>query len=112
MATILRSAGEIIPLSDLSLSALQLAVGGDIQGVTTHDGRVMYINEEGKLQHLPVNDAATQLYQHGTYDPIVGDVVVLTHEETYAEQEAALSSDLDEEEAFLPGNPYEYGDRD
>ena len=31
-------------------------------------------------------------------------------EDTYAEQEALLSLDLDEEEDFGPGNPREYGD--
>lgn len=110
MATIVRTTGETLSLSDLSLASLQLAVGGYIEAVTTHDNCTMYINEEGKRQGLPVNRAATSRYRHGRYDSIVGDVVVLTAEETCAEQEQLFPLDLDEEDAFLPGNPAEYGD--
>ncbi len=47
----------------------------------------MYINENGKLDGLPLNCKATLLYQYGEHDPIVGDAVVLTAAETKAEEE-------------------------
>ena len=50
--------------------------GGWIQIVQTRDGRLMVLDEEGKLKGFPVNRVATGLYQHGAQDPIVGDVLV------------------------------------
>ena len=87
MATILRTNGTQAPLMDLSLEALQAAVGGDIELVYTHDGRAMYINENGKLDGLPLNAQATQIYRYGRTDPIVGTAVVLTAKETKRELE-------------------------
>ena len=84
MATLLRTTGEILQLNDLSLAALQLAVGGFIEGITTYDDRIMYINEEGELLGLPINQYATELTKFW-YEAIFGDVVILTPEETQAE---------------------------
>jgi hypothetical protein len=57
-----------------------------LQGFIEHvsiikDGKVvgsMYVNEEGKLMGLPVNNVATTLYLRGRYgyDVIVGDALV------------------------------------
>ena len=87
MATILRTNGRQERLTDLSLDTLQQAVGGYIELTRTHDGRIMYINENGKLDGLLLNHKATLLYQYGEHDPIMGDAVVLTMAETKAEEE-------------------------
>ena len=54
-----------------------------IQICETHDGRLLLVDEEGKLAGKRVNAAATALYIYGAYDPIVGDVIVCgTHQLT------------------------------
>lgn len=57
-------------------------VGGWIECVPLKNNGDMYVNEEGKLIGLPVNDVATLLADHFGYkrqlfDLIVGDVVIL-----------------------------------
>jgi len=47
-----------------------------IQVCETHDGRVLLVDEEGKLADKRVNEAATALYLYGADDPIVGDAIV------------------------------------
>ena len=61
------------------LKELQALVGGYIEIVAApnHPGRVLVINENGKLIGLPFNKNATAL---STYEPIVGDVVVTLSE--------------------------------
>ena len=54
-----------------------------IQIRETHDGRLLLMDEEGKLTDKRVNVAATALYAYGAYDPIVGNVIVCdTHQLT------------------------------
>jgi hypothetical protein len=55
---------------------LQEMVGGYIEIVKTIDGRVMVINEMGKLLNLPLNKQATRIYLYGRSDPIVGPALV------------------------------------
>lgn len=55
------------------LEALQSFVGGYIEIIPTKDGRLMVINEEGRLKNLSYNMTATDLVE---YDLIVGDVLV------------------------------------
>lgn len=61
-----------------SLDELQAVVGGYIELVRLSRGRDMWINEEGKLNELPINLAATKLWHevYGPNDIIVGDVMV------------------------------------
>ena len=47
--------------------------GGPIEIVGTRDGRLMILNEEGRLTGLPLNKKATELYGRNV---IVGDVLV------------------------------------
>ena len=64
-----------------TLEELQKAIGGGyIEVVHTKDGRLMVIDEEGKLKGFPVNHVATALYRYGSQDPIVGDVLVCDDE--------------------------------
>lgn len=71
-----------------SLDALQSVVGGNIEAVNLPklgDRTHLYINEEGKLDGLPVNIPATRLarvYGHiGDEDVIVGPCIVLGGDE-------------------------------
>lgn len=63
--------------SHADLKFLQGAVRGYIEVVYLSNGWLMIVNEEGKINGLPVNDLATTIYQihHGESDIIVGDVV-------------------------------------
>lgn len=66
-----------------SLEELQGYVGGHIELTRTNKPvRDMYIDEEGKLKSKPINVKATELYQYGNHDPIVGDVVVIETKRT------------------------------
>lgn len=69
--------------SDYKLEQLQQIVGGHIEVVSLKDGRIIVLNEEGKLEGLPVNWAATKLFQkdYGPEDIIVGNVLVCRSEE-------------------------------
>lgn len=67
MAEIIKMTGEItsvVPESKngkFTLSELQGAVGGYIELVHLADGRLMVVNEEGKLMDLSLNMKATTL---------------------------------------------------
>ena len=65
---------------DFQLRELQEIVGGYIQIISLHDGRLMVLNEEGKLLALPYNNDATEIAQEAEaifdYDFIAGDVLV------------------------------------
>lgn len=66
-------------LIDGELKTLQTKVGGYVELVRLSTGIDMYINEEGKLQGLPINKVATQLYRHFrkvTDDLIVGNAIL------------------------------------
>lgn len=63
--------------TDFKLVELQGFVGGYIEVVTLDNGRIMVVNEEGKLLGLDYNIGATNLvYECGIKDLIVGDVLV------------------------------------
>lgn len=62
------------------LEELQEIVGGFIEIISLHDGRMMVINEEGKLNGLPYNDLATDIAHdaNAIYDDdfVVGDILI------------------------------------
>ena len=60
-----------------SLEELQRIVGGYIEIKRITDECLMVVNEEGKLNGLPINDRATKLYRTCilTDDFIVGDAL-------------------------------------
>jgi hypothetical protein len=81
MATLIKSNGEeinVIPNNkkDFQLDELQKYVGGFIEVVRTKGNKIMVINEEGKINDLPINQKASQLYQYNEFDFIVGDVLI------------------------------------
>ena len=81
MATLIKSNGEeinVIPNNkkDFQLDELQKYVGGFIEVVRTKGNKIMVINEEGKINDLPINQKASQFYQYNEFDFIVGDVLI------------------------------------
>ena len=62
-----------------SLAEAQKAVGGFVQVLFLKDGRQMLVNEEGKLNGLPLNSEATKLARGliSANDYIVGNVLIL-----------------------------------
>jgi hypothetical protein len=86
MATLFKTDGtqtEVSPKNGrkFTLEELQGYVEGFIEVVRTHDGRLMVIDEEGKLKGKPYNRGATHLYECGSRDPIVGDAIIGTRKE-------------------------------
>ena len=59
-----------------SLSQLQGIVGGYIEVITTPSGLEMVLNEEGKLNGLPLNEKATMMSGLWPRDVIVGSVLL------------------------------------
>ena len=82
--------GEVLPIPqvgedihpangrDFKLPEIQALVGGLIEVFPLGDGQIMVCNEDGKIEHLPVNVEATIIFRsvYGPVDTIVGDVVV------------------------------------
>lgn len=60
--------------TDFTLEELNEFVGGYIEIVYLNDGRLMVVNEEGKLKALPINVRATALY--GSVDIITGNALI------------------------------------
>jgi hypothetical protein len=68
---------QVIPFVDNQLKTMQTAVGGYIEAIKLAPDLVMWVNEDGKMNKLPFNQAATSIfmkYGKGT-DFIVGQVV-------------------------------------
>lgn len=65
-----------------TLKELQDFVGGWIEVGYLDDGRLMVVNEEGKVNNLPYNSRATEIYQEHVYrgDVILGNAVVMDAE--------------------------------
>jgi len=75
-ATLIKTDGQISLIeryTPFKLETLQKLVNGYIEIVPTKDGKLMVLNEEGKLKNLPINMTATNMVE---LDVIVGDVVV------------------------------------
>ncbi len=79
-ALVITTAGEmsIIDLAENELATLQAKVGGWVQMVDLNDNLTLWCNEEGKLEGLPLNRYATELWEsvYGKTDIIVGDIVL------------------------------------
>jgi hypothetical protein len=78
---ILKADGTTEEFNDNSLDGLQKAVGGYIQIIPTLDGKIMVLNEEGKMNDLPYNKKATEMANIFPNDYIVGDVVIAEENE-------------------------------
>lgn len=63
----------------VSYATLSRAVGGMIEAVTLPSGLTLWVNEEGKMNGLPVNDYATRLFDSAFgsgIDIIVGNAII------------------------------------
>jgi hypothetical protein len=80
--------------TDFQLDELQSFVEGHIEIVPLPDGRIMVINEEGRLLDLPRNEQATQLAQLPSCEEIWKQKLIM--------QEAGYTV-ID---ATLPGEPF------
>jgi hypothetical protein len=86
MGLIIKTNGEekeILPASKkdgFSAREIQAVVGGHFEIVYATDGRMILLNEEGKLDGLARNEKATALYGNPN-DYIVGDVIVCNESE-------------------------------
>lgn len=72
-----------------TLQELQAFVGGYIEAVYLSDGRIMFINEDGKREELPINAIATELARMSglaPWDQIVGPAIVCTRAEIAEEE--------------------------
>lgn len=82
ISTLLKANGEIRHYAPagkkFTLDELQKAVGGLIEFVQTPKGNILVVNEEGKINDLPLNVAATLIIQKGGIpDVIVGDALYI-----------------------------------
>lgn len=71
------------------LLTLQMAVGGLIEAKTLEGGYTLYMNEEGKLDNLPINERATEIWLANFPnfpDVILGDVVIAGGRDEEGEQ--------------------------
>jgi hypothetical protein len=55
-------------------------VGGYIECIYLKDGKVLVVNEDGKMLGLPENQKATSIIiEQGRYDFIVGDALLIDY---------------------------------
>lgn len=87
MATLYEPSGKVSEWKPrngktFTLKELQAAVGGYIELVKVVEGgsKLMFVNEEGKMNGLPINEAATELWAN-PHDFIVGNALVCSPKE-------------------------------
>jgi hypothetical protein len=71
--------GELVELDEVSLTALQQAVGGWVQAIGLTDSLTLWLNEEGKLNGLPHNLKGQAIWDSFfgiDTDYIVGNIVL------------------------------------
>lgn len=89
MAQIIKTNGEVIETqpkngTDFSLEELKTIVGGWIEIVNLRDGRLLCLDEEGKLKGKERNHVATDIYRQAFLqckDFIVGDVLLCNEDQ-------------------------------
>lgn len=87
MAKIIKSDGTVMEVEprngkNFELQEMQSVVGGHIEVLWLGDN-LMIVNEEGKLNNLPINVKATRLLRGTIYQPdiVVGDVLYCLKEQ-------------------------------
>lgn len=61
----------------INLKEMQDCVGGYIEFVYLPDNKILVVNEEGKLNNLPLNGLATMKFWDNIGDILVGDVLLI-----------------------------------
>lgn len=86
MAKVITAAGDIREVQPkngkfFELEELQKVVEGYIEIIDLGNDQLMVVNEEGKLEDLPYNFFATQMYQRSTsaLDYIAGNALVCSN---------------------------------
>ena len=74
-----KGVSEIVTFENqfVSLKEMQEIVGGYIQFVYLPDNLILVVNEEGKLNNLPVNEYINLIYGKIIQDIIVGDILLI-----------------------------------
>jgi hypothetical protein len=78
---LLKTDGTTQEYDDNTLEGMQAAVGGYIQIVNTKDGKLMVMNEEGKLEGLEFNETATEMVELFPGDYVAGNVLIAEQNE-------------------------------
>ena len=78
---LLKTDGTTEEYDDNTLEGMQAAVGGYIQIVNTKDGKLMVMNEEGKLEGLEFNETATKMVELFPGDYVAGNVLIAEQNE-------------------------------
>ena len=88
MARLYKTNGEVIEVSpknnrDFTLEELQSFVEGDIEIINLTTEKILIVNEEGKINKLPFNELATELWKkyYGRTDYIVGNALLCNSDE-------------------------------
>ena len=88
MARLYKTNGEVIEVSpknnrDFTLEELQSFVEGDIEIINLTPDKILIVNEEGKINKLPFNELATELWKkyYGRTDYIVGNALLCNSDE-------------------------------
>lgn len=88
MARLYKTNGEVIEVSpknnrDFTLEELQSFVEGDIEIINLTTDKILIVNEEGKINKLPFNELATELWKkyYGRTDYIVGNALLCNSDE-------------------------------
>lgn len=63
----------------ITLKEMQEIVGGYIEFIYLPNNKILVVNEEGKLNNLPVNEIATFIYFPIIRDVIVGNVLLINN---------------------------------
>jgi hypothetical protein len=78
---LLKTDGTTQEHDDNTLEGMQAAVGGYIQIVNTKDGKLMVMNEDGKLKGLIFNETATEMVELFPGDYVAGNVLIAEQNE-------------------------------
>lgn len=88
MARLYKTNGEVIEVSpknnrDFTLKELQNFVEGDIEIINLTTKKILIVNEGGKINKLPFNESATELWKkyYGRTDYIVGNALLCNSDE-------------------------------
>lgn len=88
IARLYKTNGEVIEVSpknnrDFTLEELQNFVEGDIEIINLTTEKILIVNEEGKINKLPFNESATELWReyYGRTDYIVGNALLCNSDE-------------------------------
>lgn len=81
MAILIKPDGTKENVTGKTFSEFQELVGGYIETLSTNNGKIMLINEDGKNLGLEPNEFATMMVKLQPSDFIVGNAIIVTLKE-------------------------------